>query len=182
MKKEIEKFNSKKIAQNITNTIEADLFKIMEVLDFDFNEVISNVNNLPEKSRIDVMSILINDSLKELQEKLDIAEYSKVIRYVDDVTDYYKSKKDDFESIIEECDMIADDILYKVMGHKDRKLELPIDVSIIEKYCFSTEIKKEQFYDALMWIALRYIATLQYLKYKNWKNKYNEENNIEVVN
>ena len=114
MKKEIEKFNSKKIAQNITNTIEADLFKIMEVLDFDFNEVISNVNNLPEKSRIDVMSILINDSLKELQEKLDIAEYSKVIRYVDDVTDYYKSKKDDFESIIEECDMIADDILYKV--------------------------------------------------------------------
>ena len=71
MKKEIEKFNSKKIAQNITNTIEADLFKIMEVLDFDFNEVISNVNNLPEKSRIDVMSILINDSLKELQEKLD---------------------------------------------------------------------------------------------------------------
>lgn len=66
MKKEIEKFNSKKIAQNITNTIEADLFKIMEVLDFDFNEVISNVNNLPEKSRIDVMSILINDSLKEL--------------------------------------------------------------------------------------------------------------------
>lgn len=124
MKKEIEKFNSKKIAQNITNTIEADLFKIMEVLDFDFNEVISNVNNLPEKSRIDVMSILINDSLKELQEKLDIAEYSKVIRYVDDVTDYYKSKKDDFESIIEECDMIADDILYKVMGHKDRKLEI----------------------------------------------------------
>ena len=95
MKKEIEKFNSKKIAQNITNTIEADLFKIMEVLDFDFNEVISNVNNLPEKSRIDVMSILINDSLKELQEKLDIAEYSKVIRYVDDVTDYYKSKKDE---------------------------------------------------------------------------------------
>lgn len=182
MKKEIEKFNSKKIAQNITNTIEADLFKIMEVLDFDFNEVISNVNNLPEKSRIDVMSILINDSLKELQEKLDIAEYSKVIRYVDDVTDYYKSKKDDFESIIEECDMIADDILYKVMGHKDIKLELPVDVSIIEKYCFSTEIKKEQFYDALMWIALRYIATLQYLKYNNWKNKYNEENNIEVVN
>lgn len=182
MKKEIEKFNSKKIAQNITNTIEADLFKIMEVLDFDFNEVISNVNNLPEKSRIDVMSILINDSLKELQEKLDIAEYSKVIRYVDDVTDYYKSKKDDFESIIEECDMIADDILYKVMGHKDRKLELSVDVSIIEKYCFSTEIKKEQFYDALMWIALRYIATLQYLKYNNWKNKYNEENNIEVVN
>ena len=182
MKKEIEKFNSKKIAQNITNTIEADLFKIMEVLDFDFNEVISNVNNLPEKSRIDVMSILINDSLKELQEKLDIAEYSKVIRYVDDVTDYYKSKKDDFESIIEECDMIADDILYKVMGHKDRKLELPVHVSIIEKYCFSTEIKKEQFYDALMWIALRYIATLQYLKYNNWKNKYNEENNIEVVN
>ena len=53
---------------------------------------------------------------------------------------------------------------------------------VIEKYCFSTEIKKEQFYDALMWIALRYIATLQYLKYNNWKNKYNEENNIEVVN
>ena len=161
MEKKSKELSSAEICNNITNIVSTDLVKIMEVLDFDFNEVISNVNNLPEKSRIDVMSILINDSLKELQEKLDIAEYSKVIRYVDDVTDYYKSKKDDFESIIEECDMIADDILYKVIGHKDRKLELPVDVSIIEKYCFSTEIKKEQYYDALMWKALRYNATLQ---------------------
>ena len=71
--------------------------------------------------------------------------------------------------------MIADDILYKVMGHKDRKLELPVDVSIIEKYCFSTEIKKEQFYDALMWIALRYLITLEYSAISNFScNSFSE--------
>ena len=71
MEKKSKELSSAEICNNITNIVSTDLVKIMEVLDFDFNEVISNVNNLPEKSRIDVMSILINDSLKELQEKLD---------------------------------------------------------------------------------------------------------------
>jgi hypothetical protein len=46
----------------------------------------------------------------------------------------------------------------KVIGKNGRKLSLPIDISIIKEYCFSTELKEDQFYDALMWIILRYIC------------------------
>ena len=178
MRKDTKEFTSKEVVDGITNIISSDLVKIMEVLDLDLNEIISKITELPEDKRNEVMSLLINNSLKELMKVLDIEKYSEISKYIDNITDYYQSKKDGFISIIEECDMIATDILYKVMGYKNRKLELPIDISVIEKYCFSTEIKKEQFYDALMWIALRYMAILQYIKYEKWEIKYNAENNI----
>lgn len=79
-------------------------------------------------------------------------------RDVDEITDYYASKKEEFDAVIEEGDTIADDILLKVIGKNGRKLSLPIDISIIKEYCFSTELKEEQFYDALLWITLRYVA------------------------
>ena len=143
MRKDTKEFTSKEVVDGITNIISSDLVKIMEVLDLDLNEIISKITELPEDKRNEVMSLLINNSLKELMKVLDIEKYSEISKYIDNITDYYQSKKDGFISIIEECDMIATDILYKVMGYKNRKLELPIDISVIEKYCFSTEIKKE---------------------------------------
>ena len=105
-----------------------------------------------------------------------------ISRKIDDVTDYYEPKQGDFVEIEEECDYIANDIMYKVLGTKDRKLDLPLNVSIIKDYCFSSEIKKEQFSNALMWIALRYITIIQYIKYDSWKQKYIGENSSVVVN
>lgn len=181
MEKKSKELTSTEICNSITNIVSTDLVKIMEVLDLNLDEIISKITELPDEKRNEVMGLLINNSLKELKKVLDIEKYPEIARKIDDITEYYQSKKNNFISIIEECDMVATDILYKIMGYKDRKLELPIDILAIEEYCFSTEIKKEQFYDALMWIALRYLTILQYIKYEKWKNKYNNEKHIEVT-
>lgn len=89
---------------------------------------------------------------------LTIKKFKEIIRDVDEITDYYASEKEDFDVVIEEGDNVSNDILLKVIGANDRKIELPVDINIIKNYCFSTELKEEQFYDTLMWIALRYIA------------------------
>ena len=88
-------------------------------------------------------------------------QFREVSRDVDEITDYYASKKEEFDAVIEEGDTVANDILFKVIGKNGRKLSLPIDISIIKEYCFSTKLKEEQFYDALMWITLRYIDILR---------------------
>lgn len=62
--------------------------------------------------------------------------YNKVSKNVDEITDYYSSKKDGFDAVVEEGDNVANDILFKVIGHHDRKLELPIDVDILKSIAF----------------------------------------------
>ena len=102
----------------------------------------------------------LDDELKKLQ-SLTMEQFREVSRDVDEITDYYASKKEEFDAVIEEGDTVANDILFKVIGKNGRKLSLPIDISIIKEYCFSTKLKEEQFYDALMWITLRYIDILR---------------------
>ena len=99
-------------------------------------------------------------------------QFKNISRDVDEITDYYASKKEKFDVVIEEGDTIANDIIFKVIGRNGRKIDLPIDIKTIKDYCFSTELKEEQFYDALMWITLRYVAISRCI---SW-NKANENN------
>lgn len=122
---------------------------------------------------------MINNELEKLK-SLTIEQFKSVARDVDEITDYYASKKGEFEAVIEVGDTVASDILFKVIGHNGRKIKLPIDIKTIKDYCFSTELKKEQLYDALMWIALRYIAISRCLSWKEWLQEY--ENNKELEN
>lgn len=150
--------NIEELASSLTKTMEMNLSKVQEVLDLDINDLIDIVERLPIEDKDKVVSIIINNQLQKLKSTLTIKKYKEIIRDVDEITDYYASKKEDFDVVIEEGDNVSNDILLKVIGNNDRKLELPIDINIIKNYCFSTELKEEQFYDTLMWIALRYIA------------------------
>lgn len=147
----------KEIARVISNTMERDLTKVQEVLDLDLNDLIQIVDRLDKSDQDEVYSIMINNELNKLK-SMSIEQFKSVARDVDEITDYYASKKEEFDAVIEEGDTVANDILFKVIGKNGRKLSLPIDISIIKEYCFSTELKEDQFYDALMWITLRYIA------------------------
>ncbi len=102
-------------------------------------------------------------------------QYQSVARDVDDITDYYASKKEEFDAVIEEGDTVSNDILFKVIGKNGRKIKLPIDIKTIKDYCFSTEIKKEQIYDTLMWITLRYIAISRCLSWNEWLQGYEND-------
>ena len=150
--------NVEELASSLTKTMEINLSKVQEVLDLDINDLIDIVERLPIEDKDKVVSIIINNQLQKLKTTLTIKKYKEIIRDVDEITDYYASKKEDFDVVIEEGDNVSNDILLKVIGNNDRKLELPVDINIIKNYCFSTELKEEQFYDTLMWIALRYIA------------------------
>ena len=172
------KKDSKEVATLISNTMERDLSKIQEVLDFDLEELIQIIGRLDEKQQDEVYSIMINNELEKLK-SITIEQFNSVKRDVDEITDYYSSKKEDFDVVIEEGDTVANDILFKVIGINNRKISLPIDISNIKNYCFSTELKEEQFYDALMWITLRYIAISRCLLWKKSEEEYekNKETN-----
>lgn len=150
--------NVEELASSLTKTMEINLSKVQEVLDLDMNDLIDIIERLPIEDKDKVVSIIINNQLQKLKTTLTIKKYKEIIREVDEITDYYASKKEDFDVVIEEGDNVSNDILLKVIGNNDRKIKLPVDIDIIKNYCFSTELKEEQFYDALMWIALRYIA------------------------
>ena len=173
------KKDSKEVATLISNTMERDLSKIQEVLDFDLDELIQIIGRLDEKQQDEVYSIMINNELEKLK-SITIEQFNSVKRDVDEITDYYSSKKEEFDVVIEEGDTVANDILFKVIGINNRKISLPIDISNIKNYCFSTELKEEQFYDALMWITLRYVAISRCLLWKKSEEEY--EKNKEVNN
>ncbi len=156
----IKEKNIEEVAKDITGVMENRLSKISEVLNLDLNEdVIKTIDNLSTNEERDkLMGIIINKQLEKLKKIITMEKFSEVSRDVDDITDYYASKKEDFDAVIEEGDHIANDILFKVIGHNDRKIDLPIDISMIKDYCFSSSLKENQFYDTLTWIALRYIA------------------------
>ena len=103
---------------------------------------------------------------------MSIEQFRKIKKDVEDITEYYVNSSDEYD-IVEEGDSIADDILFKVLGYNNRKMQLSIDISIIKKYCFSADIKEEKFYDTLVWIAMRYIAISTTNSYYNWKENYN---------
>ncbi len=173
------KKDSKEVATLISNTMERDLSKIQEILDFDLDELIQIIGRLDEKQQDEVYSIMINNELEKLK-SITIEQFNSIKRDVDEITDYYSSKKEEFDVVIEEGDTVANDILFKVIGKNNRKISLPIDISIIKNYCFSTELKEEQFYDALMWITLRYVAISRCLLWKKSEEEY--EKNKEVNN
>ena len=173
-----EKRDVKEVARVISNTMERDLTKVQEVLDLDLNELIQIIDRLDKSERDQVCSIMINNELKKLQ-SLTMEQFREVSRDVDEITDYYASKKEEFDAVIEEGDTVANDILFKVIGKNGRKLSLPIDISIIKEYCFSTELKEEQFYDALMWIVLRYVAISRCISWNNWLKEYEKNKALE---
>lgn len=170
--------SAKEIASSISNTMDRNLNKVQDVLDLDLDELIQVVERIDKSKRDKVCSIMINNELKKLQ-SLTIEQYKSVARDVDDITDYYASKKEEFDAVIKEGDNVANDILFKVIGKNGRKIKLPIDIKTIKDYCLSTEIKKEQIYDTLMWIALRYIAILRCLSWNEWLQEYENNKTLE---
>lgn len=123
-----------------------------------------------DSEKEEVIGSIINNQLSELKKIATEEKFRKVSKRVDDLTDYFSDfthrvftpngvKSDDEDGdIISEGDTIADDLLFKVMGHNGRSIELPVDISYLKNYCLSTCISPKQLYNSLVWIALRLVA------------------------
>jgi len=168
---ETNEVKAEELALLISNTMERNLTKIQEVLDLDIDDLIDIIERQSEEDSDKIISSVINNQLEKLKTSLTMKKYRDISRDVDDITDYYASKKESFDAVIEEGDTVANEILLKVIGNNKRTISLPIDISILKEYCISSEIKEEQLYDTLMWIALRYIAIQRCLIWKDLDNK-----------
>ena len=146
------------ISKAIIRNANEELTKVLDVLDLEFEDLYCLIENLSNEEKDKVISIVINKLLDKLKSRITMDFYRKIARDVDEITDYYTSKRDGFDAVIEEGDQIANDLLFKVIGYKGQQFDLPIDISCIKKYCLSAEIKKEQVYDVLMWIIIRFVA------------------------
>ena len=174
MKKNINAVNVEGLSSSISKTMERDLTKVQEVLDLDLNDLIEIIDRQPDDDKDKIVSTIINKQLEKLK-TITMEQFDSIKRDVDEITDYYASQKEEFDVVIEEGDYIANQLLFKVM--KD-KLELPINISIIKKYCFSTELKEEQFYDTFMWIALRYIAISRCIIWQKCEEEYKKNKDL----
>ena len=170
--------SAKEIAVSISNTMDRELNKVQEVLDLDLDELIQVVKRVDKSKKDKVCSIMINNELEKLK-TLTMDQFKEVSRDVDEITDYYASKKEEFDAVIEEGDTVANDILFKVIGKNDRKIKLPIDIKTIKDYCLSSEIKEDQIYDTLVWIALRYIAISRCISWNKWLQEYEKNQALE---
>ncbi len=167
-----------KISKIIIKNATEELTNTLKVLDLEFEDLSYFIDDLTNDEKDKTIAITINKLLEKLKQNLTIDIYRKIARDVDEMTDFYDSKKDGFDSIIEEGDQIANDLLFKVIGYKGQQFDLPIDISCIKKYCLSAEIKKEQVYDVLMWIIIRYIAIDTRISWQEYLDNLNENRQI----
>ena len=155
--------NINELSCNFIEEIETNILKIIEVLNLEFDSLINNFNKLPSDDKDLVIEFTINKLLSELKLKITIEKYQLITRKVDEITDYYASKRNDFDVILEEGDKVANDLLFKVIGLNKRSIELPIKLDTIKNFCLSSDIKEDLVYDTLLWIIIRYVSILKCL-------------------
>ena len=169
------------ISLQFTGIIVKNLTKVLEVENLSLNDLRNLFKELTDKEKDKVLEITINYQLQNLKDIITVEKYRELSRQVDDITDYYVwGKGEELDGIITEGDDIATDLLYKVLGHNGRTLELPIDISYIKKYCLTSNIKPNEIYDALIWIIIRYIGLERCYTWNNEHNKEIEDNITEL--
>ena len=143
--------------QKITSKMTSSLSQIVEIQEYDLDGLKMIIHDLKKEEKDSVIEEIINNQLNELKSKPE-EKIRKVFRQVDEITDYFIKYYSDDSDIVSESDDIANDLLFKALGKFERVLELPINISYIKNYCLSSNIKNNQLYDSLVWIALRLVA------------------------
>lgn len=150
--------------QKITSKMTSSLSQIVEIQEYDLDGLTMIIHDLKKEEKESVIEEIINNQLNELKSKPE-EKIRKVFRQVDEITDYFIKYYSDDSDIVSESDDIANDLLFKALGKNERVLELPINISYIKNYCLSSNIKNNQLYDSLVWIALRLVAINYCIKY-----------------
>ncbi len=122
----------KEISVAIIKNASNDLTKVLDILDLEFEDLYFLIRNLSDEDKDKVFTIVINKLLEKLKTNITMEKYREIARNVDEITDYYTSKKEDFDTIIEEGDQIANEFLFKVIGYNKQEFDLPLDISCIK--------------------------------------------------
>ncbi len=158
-------------AATITNTMTSNVSEVVKVQEYTLDDLTIIIKDLSDEEKEQVLGEIINNQLLNLKKNATIENVRKVFKEVEDATDYFIKYYEDDSDIVSECDDIADDLLFKTLGKNNRTLELPINISYIKNYCLSSNIKDNQLYDSLVWIALRLVAISYCIKFSDGLEK-----------
>ena len=109
-------------ATSIKEEVKNNVAKIRDVLSINFDNLILKFANLQKNEKEKVISNIINNELLILKKELTLEQFRNIRRDIDEITDYYISRKKEYDSIVEEGESIADEMLFKVLGYNNRKI------------------------------------------------------------
>ena len=125
--------------------------------EYDIKLILEQMKNLSSTEMDYVIGSCINEYLITLSKyKLDINTLKKLNRNSDDIIDCIVYKG--YESVMEEAEIISDDLIMKLFGYNNRKLELPLDINIIKNHYIHSTIKEEDIQRTIIYIVLNLSA------------------------
>ena len=140
----------------LTNEIGTDISKIMELNSKPIDDIQNHLKKVKDGDKDIILENMLNNSLNMLRKECTIEKYKQISPRIDEVMDYYMNyARENLSEIDYECIDISTDILFKVLGYNDRKLQLPISISNIKDYSLTLNIKGSQVYDAIILIIIR---------------------------
>lgn len=92
----------------------------------------------------------INDYVVSIQENME-----KKIKII--FADWGEDEEDDY--IVSEGDMVADDLICKVISDNDGNIQLPVELKYLKDYCITSLISPKLMDRVITWIILRYATT-----------------------
>ena len=147
------------VAKSSVNTV---LDKaVMATMNYDINEIMQFLNNLPSKDRTIIVETEINNYLKIIKSKsLTYANFCVMQRDINIIIDMFSNSKKILQ--IEEACFNAKDLILKVIGYNRRKISLPVNLDNIITYQFRYSIAKKDI-KLVVWYFYLYLAIFCYL-------------------
>lgn len=128
---------------------------------YELESLIKDLNGLQDNEKDIVLESLLNKYLELLKPIYTKEKFKEVAREVDDITDFFADwgENEEDDCIVSEGDMVADDLIYKVIGENDRKIQFPIQLKFVKDYCITSLISPKLMDQVITWIILRYATT-----------------------
>lgn len=144
------------VCENISSKL-----KIIDGIEYHYelSSLIDNTKKLSSEEIDKVLEKLLNKYLELLKPIYTKEKFSSISRKVDDITDFFT--KDNDSTMVSDGDLIADDLLCKLINDNGRSLKLPVQIEYLKEYCVTSLVKKSNVNNEIIWIILR-LATIYY--------------------
>ncbi len=163
--------NLQSYANIVENNIEKD-FKVITsiVYKYDVKKIMEGIDTLSIEEQDKVLEMCINKYLTEIKEKaLSQEQYKKMERDSDEIIDFYEDSE--LEEVMEEASCVTYDLIMKVTGHNNRKIELPINIDFIKTYCINNMVKESDIQLTLLFVVLTLSSICYCLKHNNYSKE-----------
>lgn len=172
-------------ANAIVFSIEDKIRKIMAIeYHYNLDYIFKNTLDLCDEDKYGVYEILINYYLKEIS-KLDSnmvlkeiyktgeGKSLKKLHEIENIIDFFdcsifeqNDSSMDLDEKEEEASVIAFDLIAKVLGKNERKLDLPIKIQNIKDFCINSTIKERDMHHLFFFIILDLSVVYNYVNHE----------------